>query len=214
MSEGESDSLKLFTAKKLCRSNTDFIFGGICGGLAEYNSIDPFWIRTVLALSLLITPWAFAVYVVAIFLLPKSMEQVDKNDAEKRRHINKYFLSGIILLLISTDYFFSLFGTKRDPIFIFISDELALSLLILITGVYNLLFARKEDQITNGNSYFRSLSDKKLLGVCSGFAKYFNLDILLVRFIVTIVSLITFGLFILIYFYIGMRTEGRHEIIL
>lgn len=41
---------------------------------------------------------------------------------------------------------------------------------------------------------YRSKTDKKLCGVCGGFAKYFNLDPTLVRVIWIIVALCAFGL--------------------
>lgn len=46
---------------------------------------------------------------------------------------------------------------------------------------------------------YRSTTDKKLAGVCAGLAKYFSIDVTLVRLIWAIVTLCTVGTGILAY---------------
>ncbi|MBQ8748349.1 MAG: PspC domain-containing protein [Oscillospiraceae bacterium] len=46
---------------------------------------------------------------------------------------------------------------------------------------------------------YRSTTDKKLAGVCAGLAKYFTIDVTLVRLIWAIVTLCTVGTGILAY---------------
>ena len=46
---------------------------------------------------------------------------------------------------------------------------------------------------------YRNANDKKLCGVCAGFAKYFSIDVTLVRLIWAIVTLCTVGTGVLAY---------------
>ena len=59
--------------KKLYRSNTNKVFGGICGGLGEYYNIDPvvlrlFWLLLVIFTG--VVPGLLA-YFLALFIIPK-----------------------------------------------------------------------------------------------------------------------------------------------
>ncbi|MBI1807706.1 MAG: PspC domain-containing protein [Ignavibacteria bacterium] len=49
----------------------------------------------------------------------------------------------------------------------------------------------------------RSMSNRKLLGVCSGIAKYFNIDATIVRFLFIFLILASFGWGILLYIILG-----------
>lgn len=58
--------------KKLYRSNTDKVFAGICGGLAEYFSVDSVILRLAWLLVVVfsgIFPGVI-VYIIAIFIIP------------------------------------------------------------------------------------------------------------------------------------------------
>ncbi|PEN15410.1 hypothetical protein CRI94_03035 [Longibacter salinarum] len=61
----------------------------------------------------------------------------------------------------------------------------------------------------------RSMSDKRIMGVCSGIAHYFNLDPTLVRIAFVIGVIVTGGPFILAYIGLGWAmpkdTELTHE---
>lgn len=59
--------------KKLYRSNTNRMICGVCGGIAEYFSIDPTIVRLVWAIVTLfgVVPGIVA-YIVAAVLIPQS----------------------------------------------------------------------------------------------------------------------------------------------
>lgn len=46
----------------------------------------------------------------------------------------------------------------------------------------------------------KSTTDKKICGVCGGFAEYFNMDSTLLRVIYAIITVFSFGTAVLIYF--------------
>lgn len=58
--------------KKLYRSKSDRMLGGVCGGLAKYVNIDPTIIRVITALGFFVTgSILFWVYVVLWIVIPE-----------------------------------------------------------------------------------------------------------------------------------------------
>lgn len=56
--------------KKLWRSRTDRRIAGVCGGLAAYFNLDPFWMRFIFILFFLLGGAAFVVYILMWVLIP------------------------------------------------------------------------------------------------------------------------------------------------
>ena len=56
--------------KKLYRSASEKMIGGVCGGLAEYFNIDPTIVRLVFVLLLLTGSAGFWIYVVLLVIMP------------------------------------------------------------------------------------------------------------------------------------------------
>ncbi len=59
--------------KKLYRSRTDKVFGGVIGGLAEFFNVDATPIRLVWTLVVVFTGFApgVLVYILALFIVPQ-----------------------------------------------------------------------------------------------------------------------------------------------
>ena len=66
--------------KRLYRSKTRRMLGGICGGLGDYLDVDPTVIRLVWVVLTIFT-WGiwFLIYIIAWILVPE--EQTSQNDA-------------------------------------------------------------------------------------------------------------------------------------
>ena len=60
--------------KRLYRSPTDRMIGGVCGGIAKYFNVDPTLIRLlfVLGLFLPINPGIFLAYIVMLVVIPEA----------------------------------------------------------------------------------------------------------------------------------------------
>ena len=67
--------------KQLRRSKKDKIIGGVCGGLAEYLSIDPTIVR-VICLIICLTGTGIFAYIIAMIIIPEDTE-VDFKTNEK-----------------------------------------------------------------------------------------------------------------------------------
>lgn len=60
--------------KRLYRSETDKILGGVCGGIAEVYDLDPTLVRLVTLLIVLSTGAGLLVYIVAWLIMPTESE--------------------------------------------------------------------------------------------------------------------------------------------
>ncbi|MEW6622391.1 MAG: PspC domain-containing protein [Bacillota bacterium] len=59
------------SGKKLYRSETDKILGGVCGGLAEYFDVDATIIRLIVVATVIFAGTGILFYIIAWFLMPK-----------------------------------------------------------------------------------------------------------------------------------------------
>ncbi len=58
--------------KRLYRSRSDRMFGGLCAGLAQYIGLDPTVVRALFALSaIFLFPMPIVVYLVLLFVVPE-----------------------------------------------------------------------------------------------------------------------------------------------
>jgi phage shock protein C len=57
--------------QRLFRSQTNKVFAGVCGGLAEYFDVDPVVIRILFVLMVLFGGTGIILYIAAIFIVPK-----------------------------------------------------------------------------------------------------------------------------------------------
>lgn len=84
--------------RRLYRSRTDKIIGGVCGGLGEYLEIDPVIVRIV-AVLLLFTGWGLLAYIVAWIIMPMAPEgyQAPHTDGGIKKST---YLPGFLLILL------------------------------------------------------------------------------------------------------------------
>ncbi len=69
-------SKELHHVKKLYRSNTSKILGGVCGGFAEYFQTDPVIIRLIWIVLCLIWGLGVILYLVAWIMIPKNPNEI------------------------------------------------------------------------------------------------------------------------------------------
>jgi phage shock protein C len=90
--------------KRLYRSQTDKIIGGVCGGAGEYFNVDPVFIRIVAVLLFFAHGIGLLAYIIAWIIMPKKrgVEAAEgAKEAEKRQYSawNKY-IPGVILIVV------------------------------------------------------------------------------------------------------------------
>lgn len=64
----------------------------------------------------------------------------------------------------------------------------------------------------NGKRFYRSRSNKMLLGLCGGIGEYFNVDPTLVRVAFVILEFLTAGLLIIGYLIVGLIVPKEPEV--
>lgn len=60
--------------KKLYRSNDNKIIAGVCGGIAEYFSLDPTLVRLGLVIFCALGGSGIIAYIIAAIIMPKAPE--------------------------------------------------------------------------------------------------------------------------------------------
>ncbi|MCG7840756.1 MAG: PspC domain-containing protein, partial [Methanomassiliicoccales archaeon] len=71
--DGAQPSQPYYPAKKLGRSSRDKVFAGVCGGMAEYLNLDPFLMRVLWVVGILVSAGTFLVaYLILAIVLPKN----------------------------------------------------------------------------------------------------------------------------------------------
>jgi phage shock protein PspC (stress-responsive transcriptional regulator) len=83
--------------------------------------------------------------------------------------------------------------------------------LSLIGGGLLLLFVYWRETSQGASGLRRSADDKMVLGVCGGLGRYFNIDSNVVRFIFTLVILLSRGIGLLIYIVIGLLAPSAAD---
>jgi len=91
--------------KKLYRSVTDKMLGGVCGGLAEYFDIDPVIVRLLFVLAVIFGGSGILAYIILWIIIPQkpyiitpfTSEKTEGDSAnssdEKKSENNTYFVS-------------------------------------------------------------------------------------------------------------------------
>lgn len=57
--------------KRLCKSNTNKMVDGVCGGIAEYFDIDPTIVRLLWVLFCAAGGSGFIAYIIAALIMPR-----------------------------------------------------------------------------------------------------------------------------------------------
>lgn len=101
--------------KKLKKSRTNKVIGGVCGGIGEYFDIDPVFVRIIVVLLAFGTHGVgFAAYIIAMIIMPKDEikfrvneqgETVQVEDAPTEYSSWNRYLPGMILICIGLIWF-------------------------------------------------------------------------------------------------------------
>jgi|UniRef100_A0A7V3E711 phage shock protein PspC (stress-responsive transcriptional regulator) len=115
---------RLKMEKRLYRSYTDKMLGGVCGGLGEYFDIDPVIIRVLFVIAVLFGGGGILAYIILWIVIPQRPFTIPKYDSNseiknesqtgaqsentfrefvvQKRKMNKNSLAGIILIFLGT----------------------------------------------------------------------------------------------------------------
>lgn len=113
-------------AKKLYRSTSDKIIGGVCGGVAQYIELDPTIVRIIWAILVFLYGVGLFAYIVMWIIVPEGDNYGggSHTDPEERRRLIGGILIGVGGLLF-LGRFFSWFDFR-----------VVLAILLVAAGVY------------------------------------------------------------------------------
>ena len=193
--------------QRITRSQSDRLLTGVCGGVADYFSIDPTMVRLIWIFFTLFGGSGLLAYIIATLLIPdrNSQERYFKLDTLKSNPLwgILFILSGLILFL-QYDHIFYLFWASFWGNFINIS----IAFVLLGIGIY-LLYNRHNKIKSNnknvlGKPLHLSIDDKKLAGVCGGLGECLVIDPNIVRVLWVFGTFMSIGVGVLLYIILAL----------
>jgi len=190
--------------KKFSRSKNNAVIMGVCAGIAEYLKTEPANIRVIALLTLLLGGWSVVAYLITASLIPVNKDSVVLSQSEMislRKENFKIVLSGL-LILFGFYFAFRIIGIAGSSRIFVLPNDFIFPVASFAIGIYLLIIKPKKDEITlseQPEKLYRSLMDRKITGVCGGFAKYSGIDAAALRIIFILAALLTLGIFALLY---------------
>lgn len=210
--------------KRLYKSRTDRMLDGICGGTAEYFGLDSTLVRIAWVLLTLLGGSGVILYIVAMIIMPTNpvvvTEPVTPAAKPGSAHEKNTKFWGILLVGVGTVWFLSNVGVPIWHHWWGFSWDVLLPVLLILVGVA-FIFGGRNSITTNAASetapeggdatpaapvphrFFKSRTEKKMLGICGGIGTYFDIDPTLVRLLFIIAAFASFGVVFLMYLIMG-----------
>ncbi len=199
--------------KRLYKSSTDKMLGGVCGGIAEYFQVDSTLVRLAFIFLLFLGGSGFLLYLVGLVVMPRSPASGAAAVPAQEKKANAAAIWGILLIAVGGVIFLSNIDFPFWHDWWHIPWGIALPLVLIAAGVAVLLSRKKVGDATaappggqpvertgNGSArLFRSRTESKLFGVCGGIGTYLNADPTIVRILFIIATFASAGLMILLY---------------
>lgn len=185
--------------KRLYRSRTNRILGGVCGGVGDYFRLDPVLIRLVWLILILFGGIGLILYVVSWVIIPLEEEETAPKTPPPPRGVGKgRFWWGLVLVAMGAVLWGSQFRLIYWPIIpgIHLDSRVFVPLVLMLVGVY-ILYTFGRAAAGKGWLY-RSREDRKIVGVCGGIADYFHVDSTVVR-VLWVAGVFFYGASILLY---------------
>ncbi len=198
---------------------------GVCGGVAEYFGLDATLVRIVWVLVTLLGGSGFLLYIAAMIIMPVNHEiqgaQAGGGTPDAAVTPDRKRFWGIVLVLIGGFILLINLGLVANFSWWSFSHRFFFPALLITIGVILVLtYSRRSEAraaeaqagTAEGGAIAqpvvrelrKSRKDRKLLGVCGGLANYFNVDPTIVRIILILLVLASFGWGLLLYIIMGI----------
>ncbi len=202
-------------SKKLYRSQNNRMIGGVCGGIAEYFSIDPTVVRIIWVAISLLGGFGILVYLASLFIIPNNPEESPVEEA-KNLIKDKNLFWGSLLIVVGLFLILRQMGLFYTFHFWNIPWQSVWAIVLITIGgvlLYNRLKDNGEttEENVSGKKLYRSRVQKMIAGVCGGLAEYFELDVSIVRVLSVIGTFITAGLGVIVYIVMAIMIHEDPE---
>ncbi len=218
--------------KRLFRSRTDRVLAGVCGGLADYFSIDPVLMRILWVIISFFGGVGLLLYIAAAIIIPQETDSVANLDTDDKPgnsdRNDKALFWGSLLVIVGIGLILKQFGLFTYFSMMDIPWQVIWAVLLILLGVYIMFFRNKTTtRQTNGSnslddaSYeqksdlidekqvYRSYKNKMIAGVCGGLAEYFDMDATIVRLIYVLLSMASVGMGLIAYLVMALIFPER-----
>ncbi len=210
--------------RRLYRSRTNRVLGGVCGGIAEYLKIDPVLVRIVMLLLTIMGGVGVLLYLVALFVMP--IDPSGEREGATSTPTTAAMVVGIGLIVLGGLILLDNLDVLSFHRFCHYGEDLFFPAVLVLAGLY--LITRKRRPVvtppppppaTDGTTppppsvppspdaqrrLTRSLTERKLLGVCGGIAEYAGMDPSVVRLIYIAFTFFSAGAGILMYLILAL----------
>jgi len=199
--------------KRLYRSRSDNMLGGVCAGLAAYWGIDVTFIRIVWVAAVLLGGVGLFTYVLCWILIPEDPATETSVTSGTVKPANTSLVWGCILVCVGLVFLTRPFGIspwhaswRWHPGWAWSGGfDLLLPIAIIGIGILYLMNVSKKDKSTDLSKpekaggetmekrLTRSVDERMIAGVCGGLAAYFGIDPSIVRIFFAILTLASGG---------------------
>jgi phage shock protein C len=192
--------------KKLYRSQSNRMIGGVCGGLADYFALDATLIRIIWVAISILGGFGILIYIASLFIIPNNPDQ---SAGEKSENLikDKNLFWGSLLVILGLFLILRQMGLFYTFQFWHVPWQSVWAIVLIALGGI-LLYNRsksghgEEDVNADVKKLYRSRDQKMVAGVCGGIAEYFKVDVSIIRILWVLATFITAGVGVLVY--IGM----------
>lgn len=168
---------------------------GVSVNLAKIASLNIIFVRSVFILLTLIGGWGIVAYLLLAFLLPAAKDtQLTREEKLK----NFYLLNGIAAVTSGVYFILEPTGLFDFMSFLGIKATFFIPVLVFNALVFSYYAYGNSGEVLP-KEFKRSLKDKRIKGVCGGFANYIGANSSTVRIAAIFFMLITGGIGLLIY---------------
>ncbi len=207
--------------KRLYRSHADRMLAGVCGGMAEYFSIDPVLMRVLWVIITLFGGVGLLLYIAAAIIIPQDNEGGETSigtNSTTRQHSDKTLFWGALLVIVGMGLILRQFGVFTYFSMMHIPWQLIWAILLILLGLYIMLYrsqqsvdpkpfndpksessSQSNDAAPKDKQIYRSRSNKMIAGVCGGLAEHFNMDPTVMRLIYVLLSTASIGMGLVVY---------------
>ena len=196
--------------KKIYRSRTQRVFGGVCGGMAEYFNIDVLLVRLAWIFGTLFAGAGILGYIACLILIPDNPSQETPEKLKRKPGEGTKFW-GIVLIILGAVFLIQQSGILYRFHFWHVEWQAIFALGFIALGIYIILNRKKQladpdnsdspktSEPLTEKTFYRIEEGKMLSGVCTGLASYFDIDVTLVRLLWVFLTLTSGGLGVLAY---------------
>jgi phage shock protein C len=213
---------------RLYRSRVNKVVAGICGGLGEYLNVDVTVIRVAWVFLTLLGGSGIIIYILAYFLIPFKPLETENTSQQAQPDLSAGRIFGIAFVILGAAILLDNLNVLSFHRWWEVSWDYVLPSILILTGIYFLTRRNEMQTLTpskdspveneqksqeqNYNSASetdtgvksrvlrRSITDKKILGICGGIGEYFEVDPTIIRIAYVIFTMLSGGIGVVCYF--------------